>query len=276
MDYMDFNRSFWLFSIILVFLVSILVGCTQNTPLQVSDTGTETEDPTQIITAGPTEDPSPTTTPEPTPTITPTLRAEVVVESEVFDWSGNLVSGCVPFESEQLSGLSTLIDTWRLYNAEDLQLSFYYPADWGIEGGLRKRNSNNPIEILSRVTFYGEEGHIDIDVWFGRGISFYSWLEWFSKRTNPIPYETESVISDENPYLIFMQNGGPNSMLSAFFTDGYYVYRIWSTVATEAGQQAFEKMLDSFILGEEGNTPEFSIPDQVCKDIEEHFISYLP
>jgi hypothetical protein len=47
-------------------------------------------------------------------------------------------------------------------------------------------------------------------------------------------------------------------------------------VATEAGQQAFEKMLDSLILGEEGNTPEFAIPDQVCKDIEEHFISYLP
>ncbi len=129
----------------------------------------------------------------------------------------------------------------------------------------------NPEAILKRYTFVGPEGLIDLDIWLANGKEFGQWLEWYSKTRNQLPGTSPNATVTGYPAMIFVEDGVTVDMLTAFWGDGRYVFRLWYTITrNENGLQAFWHMLETFAYSSDtgmvGNT---QIPESLKEDSRE-------
>lgn len=162
------------------------------------------------------------------------------------------------------------IDDWQSYEDPDYGFELKYPAEWEVETAIQQPVPFIDDEaIIKRLTFIGPEGLIDLDVWLSNGHDLGGWLDWYVKTRRELPITSPNATIAGQPAVAFVENGVTVDMLTAFFSDGRYVYRLWFTVThNERGLQAYWRMLDTFTLpgGERNRT---QVPEGVKQSAQQ-------
>ncbi|RLC85976.1 MAG: hypothetical protein DRI37_07470 [Chloroflexi bacterium] len=142
------------------------------------------------------------------------------------------------------------ISDWLRYEDPDYAFTLEYPAEWKVETTIQQSVPfSDPSAIIKRQTFSGPEGSIDLDVWFSKGYDLDRWLNWYGKTRNELATTHANATIAGQPAVVFVENGVTVDMLTAFFSDGQYVYRLWYTIThNERGAQTYWYMLNTFTL----------------------------
>ena len=131
------------------------------------------------------------------------------------------------------------------------KLTLQYPVEWKVETTIEQTVPfSNPSAIIRRETFTGPGGGIDLDVWPARGRKLGEWLDWYTKTRYEIPITRPNATVGGHPAAVFVEGGGIK-LLTAFVSDGKYVYRLWYTISSEKGLQTYWQMLDTFAWSKE-------------------------
>jgi len=165
------------------------------------------------------------------------------------------------------------IAEWQNYQDLDYGFTIAYPVGWDYQVTIDQSIPySNPQAIIKRLTFTGNEGVIDFDIWLARDLSqsmhsnLNEWMTWYSKTRYKIPVNANAKVAGDEAVAFTEGSGSASPMLTVFFSDGDYVYRLWySLTEYEAGLQLYQHMLDTLILsGRELSVAE--IPNDVWND----------
>ncbi len=159
------------------------------------------------------------------------------------------------------------ISNWQRYDDLDYGFALEYPAEWKVETTIQQTAPfPEPSAIIKRQTFMGPEGLIDLDVWLTNGHDLSSWLEWYEATREKLPLSHPNATITGQTAVVFVDKGVTVDMLTTFFSDGKYVYRLWYTVSqNERGLQAYWHILDTFTLQGSANAIA-QIPEDVKQD----------
>ncbi|MDD5371669.1 MAG: hypothetical protein PHQ40_21520 [Anaerolineaceae bacterium] len=132
------------------------------------------------------------------------------------------------------------ITDWQQFKDADFQITMDYPVGWKVEPTIQQKPPfSDPEAIIKRLSFLGPEGGIDLDIWLSNGQSLQDWLAWYIKSRDALPITQPNAVINAMPAVVFIQNGGVD-MLTAFFSDTQYTYRLWYSVNRNGrGLQAF-------------------------------------
>lgn len=145
------------------------------------------------------------------------------------------------------------IDTfteWNIYIDTDIHFSLTYPRDREHQTTVEQfAPHRDPEAIIKRETFSGIGGMVDVDIWLANGMTLTEWLQWYDETRNPLPNTLQNATIANQPAVIFVEDTDQIDMLTAFFSDGKYVFRLWYSVTQSiAGLQTYFQMAESFRL----------------------------
>jgi len=164
----------------------------------------------------------------------------------------------------------TPITDWQEFMDREGKISLSYPTEWDVEETITQDVPYFDAEaIINRYTFLGSAGMIDLDIWLANDMDLIQWAEYYSKARYPVHYQFLYSNSQGDPYIVYLEKGGTIHMLSAFFSDGEYIYRLWYGLSNEVGMQVFTEMLSSVNFGKDGQNQSYSMPSKVIDETEE-------
>ncbi len=157
------------------------------------------------------------------------------------------------------------ITKWQDYEDPDYGLIITYPAEWEFNITIDQSIPySDSLAVVRRLTFFGQEGLIDLDIWLANGLDLVEWLERYGETRNPIPITDPNATVAGDKAVAFFESGQTIDMLAVFFTDRKYVYRLWYTVTqNEAGLLVYRHMLDTISLPDKKVTEPAVLPDDV-------------
>lgn len=127
----------------------------------------------------------------------------------------------------------TPITEWQNYKDSHYKYMVIYPMGWDFQKTINQEGSLVDAEaILQRVSFFGAEGFIDIDVWLSQGMMLSEWLEWYERTRNTFQGDGIQTKIAGNKAVMFFEDGSTTAMLSTFFIEGDHVYRLWYTISS--------------------------------------------
>lgn len=165
------------------------------------------------------------------------------------------------------------ITEWQRYDDLEYGISFEYPKGWDFKATIDQYPPYiDPFAIVRRLTFTGKEGIIDLDIWLPNDLSFIEWLEWYGNTRAPIPLADPNPLVVGKQVLAFIEGGQTVDLLTTFFSDDKYVYRLWYPIASnKIGLEAYQHILDTIMLSnKEATTSE--LPEAVLKDAQNALI----
>ncbi len=161
------------------------------------------------------------------------------------------------------------ITNWASLKDPEYDFTVEYPAVWNVKATIDQASSGyDPEAILKRYTFVGTEGIIDLDVWLSNGMELSQWLEWYGKTRDQLPITAPNAKVAGLPSVMFVENGVTIKMLTTFWGDDQYVFRLRFTITHyDVGLQVYHHLLDTISLsGKKVTSVEF--PDDVWKDAQ--------
>ena len=170
----------------------------------------------------------------------------------------------------QETGVRNLSLTLLAGESDYGQLTLQYPVAWKRETTIAQPVPfSDPEAIIKRETFTWASGGIDLDVWAARELPLDEWLEWYGKTRYELPITQPNATVGGHSAVVFVEEGGIKS-LTAFFSDGKYVYRLWYSLASEQGLEAYWELLNTFAWSRE-DIASVQIPESIKKSAQQAF-----
>jgi len=132
---------------------------------------------------------------------------------------------------------------WLNYQDIEFNFSTSYPVGWEYQKTIDQKGSLIDEEaIVQRLSFFGPEGFIDIDVWSSQDMNLNEWLNWYEKTRNKLPEDGYDTLVAGNKAVMFFEDGSTTDMISTFFIEKDHVYRLWYTVSANiTGFEIYKK-----------------------------------
>ena len=186
---------------------------------------------------------------------------------------GSLALLGLPKPNSFLSGLflsEAKIENWEKYVDPDYGFTLEYPSDWKMETTIQQAATLSDADaIIKRLTFTGAGGMIDLDIWLANGKSMEEWLDWYVKTRRELPINQANSRIAGNQAVTFVEHGTTVDLLTSFFSDGKYVYRLWYSVTQDPqGLQVYWHMLDTFAPSQ-SKAIAAVIPEDIRKSADE-------
>lgn len=159
---------------------------------------------------------------------------------------------------------------WQSYEDPEYDFVLEYPTEWEVETTIQQSVPFPDTEaIIKRLSFRGSEGAVDLDLWLANGYDLEEWLAWYVETRRELPANQVNSSVAGQPAVMFVENNVTVDLLTTFFSDGEYVYRLWYTVSKNPqGVQVYWRMLDTFTLGKSAAVAAV-IPKDVKQSAEE-------
>lgn len=140
------------------------------------------------------------------------------------------------------------ISRWQRYKDPDYKFALEYPAEWKVETTIQQVVPfSDPTAIIKRLTFTGSGVLADLDIWLSNSRPLEEWLDWYVTTREKLAVTRPNATVAGQPGVVFVQKGITMDMITTFFGDRQYIYRLWHAVTRDQrGLQAYWHMLDTF------------------------------
>ncbi|MBL1128625.1 MAG: CHAP domain-containing protein [Chloroflexi bacterium] len=139
---------------------------------------------------------------------------------------------------------------WQTYQDSEYDFVLEFPVEWEVETTIHQSMPfSDSSAIVKRLSFRGNEGAIDLDLWLANGYNLEEWLTWYMETRRELPVdELNSSVAGQSA-VVFVESNVTVDLLTTFFSDGKYVYRLWYTITQNPqGVYVYWHMLDTFTL----------------------------
>lgn len=159
---------------------------------------------------------------------------------------------------------------WHSYKDSDYGFVLEYPSEWEMETAIQQSEPFSDVDaIIKRLTFRGMGGAIELDVWLTNNYSLEEWLDWYMKTRWELPINQANSRVAGQLAVVFVEHGATVDLLTTFFSDGKYVYRLWHTITQNPqGLQAYWHMLDTFAFSQ-SKTIAAMVPEDIRKGADD-------